>query len=115
MPSPRHLLVVCGGRGYRCNAEDGTALRGGEGIVQVIPCPGAGLLLCVTSFDIEAIGSDGPIWRTRRIALDGMRGVRLDAGALVGLASTPMETEWLKFRVRLADGSVLGGWPEAEA
>lgn len=67
--------------------------------------------LLINNQDLEflCIGEVGLIWATHRISWDGFRRIRLGRETLEGEAWSPIDEQWLPFRVNLADGSVIGG------
>jgi len=55
------------------------------------------------------VGAEALLWATPRISWDGFRGIQVDHEVLRGEAWSPVDDNWSFFRVKLADGSVVGG------
>lgn len=109
-PSRTHFLVVAGGRGYLCNAED--PRRSSE--VPCYPIAGvhvaaeAGLLLLNDFTTVTALGRDGVAWKTGRISWDGITFDRVDAMEAEGRASDPTGPA-RRFVIDLGTGGYQGG------
>lgn len=67
-----------------------------------------GVLLLLSPWAITAIGADGPLWVTSRIAIDGCRVDEISDGWIRGVAD-PDDIEPRDFAVDLATGEVIGG------
>ena len=61
-----------------------------------------------TPIDFEAIGATGRIWRSKRVALDGIRSLALN-GSVLNAEAYAMEDEWLPFTIDVQTGQVEGG------
>jgi hypothetical protein len=66
------------------------------------------MLLLVTGWAITAVGSDGDLWTTDRIAIDGLRVDEVSDGWARGVAD-PDDDEPRDFALDLATGRVIGG------
>jgi hypothetical protein len=55
------------------------------------------------------LGPTGLIWHTRRLSWDGFDQVRIAGGEMTGLAWSPMDERWHRFRVDLSSGRSVGG------
>lgn len=73
-PSPVHLVVLVNGRGYYIDTRTFGAIvpMDMEPISQTKSIPRIGLLVLCSPWQIVAYGRDGELWRTARIAVDGI-------------------------------------------
>ena len=55
-------------------------------VVAVRSAPGDGLLLLATPRRVVAVGDDGPVWRTPRLAIEGLHLGEQADGKLPGIA-----------------------------
>ena len=108
-PDGHSVIVIAGGQGYIIEPSSRQATGTfGVDITGVIR-NGAEQLIASTFTDLEAIGREGPQWRTRRLSWDGLRSLRVEDGELVGEGWTPAGDQWIAFRVDLASGIAIGG------
>ncbi len=73
-PSPRHLVAVVDGLAYlvdTADPRDGATILS-DMVRQVAPVE-TDLLLLATTLDIVALGSEGPVWQTKRLVVDDLR------------------------------------------
>lgn len=68
----------------------------------------AALLLLTTPWSSTAVGAEGPLWSTPRIAVEGIRIDEIDGGWLRGVAD-PEDDEPRDFAIDLRNGEVVGG------
>ncbi len=73
-PSPRHLCVVARGEGYVVNVEDPDKVEQVKAapIMDVRAVVSRGLLVFADPWEIYAYGEHGLVWRTGRIAVEGL-------------------------------------------
>lgn len=110
-PSPTGLCVIERGTVFLGDVRD----PGGFSVVDTKgPVVGAeeltseGLLLLLTPWEITAVGTDGVLWTTGRIAIDGLRVDEVDGGWVRGVAD-PDDEEPRDFALDLVNGHVIGG------
>lgn len=114
-PSPTGLCVV-----ERGTAFLGDVLRPAD--FEVVPTAGPvvsaeeltteAILLLLTPWAITAVGTDGVLWTTQRIAIDGLRVDEASDGWARGVAD-PADDEPRDFALDLRTGEVIGGAPVA--
>lgn len=74
-PSPNHLCVVVDGEAYLTDVErprDGAVVAHDQ-VGQVVAVEGRPLLLLVRFIDIVALGPQGIVWKSQRLAVDDLR------------------------------------------
>ena len=69
----------------------------------------AGLVLSRQGLAFLRLGPDGLLWHTRRLSWDGFDEINFDGNTLSGLAWSPVDDEWLPFKVDLRSGASSGG------
>jgi hypothetical protein len=111
-PSPVVLCVVARGEAYfiDVNAPDGWwALE--DAPVVVVRCAVAeNLLVLATPWRVIAVSDSGVVWRTSRVAIDGISLGEPAGGELVGVAD-PDDDEARDFAVELRSGYHRGCFP----
>jgi hypothetical protein len=112
-PNKNRLLVVARGDAYLIDLRDPTdykALSTGVPVVAVKPVPRENVLLLATPWDVSAIGKDGVLWTTGRLAIDGLRLDESHGGWIAGVAD-PRDLEPRDFAIDLRTGKHEGGVP----
>lgn len=106
----RCTIVVAGGQAYMIEPEQRTLLTTfGGGIESAIPAPAVDLLIFSDATCLEAWGTNGMQWRTRRISWDGIWDLGVQQDRLRGLAWNAIEDREEPFSVDLKTGEVEGG------
>jgi hypothetical protein len=112
-PNKNRLLAVARGDAYLIDVEDPAnyeALSTGGPVVAVKPIPGENVVLLATPWDVTAIGPDGVLWTTGRLAIDGLRLDESQGGRVAGVAD-PKDLEPRDFVIDLHTGKHEGGVP----
>jgi hypothetical protein len=108
-PDPLRLCVISRGAGYFVDSRNPKHWCG-SGIFpvkHVLAAPDAGLLLLAGFTDVEAWNVDGPVWRSARISIDGLRSLRVEGAQLRGEGWYP--NCWEEFTLDLRTGEHQGG------
>jgi hypothetical protein len=109
-PNARAVLVIAGGQGYIIDPERCVATETfGGGLREVFLHPAKESLV----FDDQgirflALGSNGWLWKSRRVSWDGFRNLRQNGEIVMGEAWAPPDT-WEPFAIDLNTGDVIGG------
>ena len=112
-PNKKRLLVVARGDAYLIDTQDPTnyeALSTGGPVVAIKPIKKENVLLLATPWDVTAIGQDGVLWTTGRLAIDGLRLDESQDGRVAGVAD-PRDLEPRDFVIDLRTGQHEGGVP----
>jgi hypothetical protein len=104
----RSVIVIAGGQGYVVNSDSQEVSTFG-GALTGIAYRGVDRFVFSTFTELEAYGTTGLRWRTRRLSWDGFRSFRAEGGILQGEAWTPIGEKWTEFSVDLSTGEATGG------
>jgi hypothetical protein len=110
-PDPRRALVVAAGAGYLVDTADPEEWDAIDivPILRVIDASHLRLLVFHDYTSFSAWGGDGFVWRSRRVAYDGIRVTAVGTTSVEGFAwSSPREAE-VPFELDLATGIHVGG------
>ena len=110
-PSPTGLCVVERGTAFLGDVlrpDRFTAVKTAGPVVAAYEVASEDSLLLVTPWAITAIGREGVLWTTERIAIDGLRIDEVAHGWLRGV-SDPDDEEPGDFAVEIATGRLVGG------
>jgi hypothetical protein len=109
-PDPGRLCVITQGAAYLVDVATRrfVLLSQSDPVIFVTSLTEVGLLLLATPWRVLAIGRDGPVWQTERLAIDGLRLDETDGSRLVGVAD-PDSPEPRDFVIDLLNGSHRGG------
>jgi hypothetical protein len=108
-PNGTDAIVVAGGQIYDVDPERRFLNETFAGMVDTItPVPDLNLYVFGTSIDFQAIGPNGRVWRSGRIALDGIRSLSLEGTTLKGEAYD-LGDRWLRFSLDVRSGRHTGG------
>jgi hypothetical protein len=109
-PNRHDVIVVAGGDAYVVNPETRT-LQDNFGVVieTITPVPNQNYCIFGTSTGFEAVGPGGRVWRSDRIALDGIRSVHVEGSTLKGEAYNGFD-KWLPFSVDVLTGASDAWW-----
>lgn len=108
-PNGTDVIVVAGGEVYVVDPES-RALKENFGgtFTTILAVTERNLYIFGTTIDFEALGPEGRLWRSKRIALDGLRSVAVDGETLSGEAWC-IESEWRPFSLDIRSGKHTGG------
>lgn len=111
-PRPDVICVVARGDAYFINVDDPERWWTLEDspVVAVRGAVTEGLLLLATPWRVVAVGEAGVVWRTSRIAIDGISLGEVSGGVVVGVAD-PNDDEAQDFTIELRTGHHRGGFP----
>ncbi len=109
-PNGRDVIVIAGGQAYIIDPETRSLVThfGGQ-IEKIIDVPELQEIVFGNGLWFACIGSEGLMWKTRRLSWDGMRSLLLDVTTLSGEAYDPRDDSWWPFSVDLTNGQVEGG------
>ncbi len=110
-PNPTRMCVVERGTPFLVNVlrpSEWTVVRLNGPVMRVSELVAQELLLLTTPWSITAVGVDGPLWSTARIAAEEIRIDEVEAGWLRGVADPRVE-EPREFAIDLRSGEVVGG------
>ncbi len=109
-PNGVDVIVVAGGEAYVVNPATHSLQENFGGAFETISeVPDAKYLIFGTSTDFVAVGPAGRVWRSERIALDGVRSLHLDGLTLKGEADNGFD-KWLPFSVDVLTGACDPWW-----
>lgn len=112
-PNPSRICVVARGDAYLIDVvapERYQTIDTAGPVLEVRALIKQNLLLLVTPWTITAVGEHGVCWRTRRLAIEGVRLDEADGNWLAGVAD-PDSDESRDFAVDLTTGRHEGGVP----
>ncbi len=114
-PNGKSVIAISGGLGYIVDPEHQTLLGSIAGCIwHVTKYQGENLLIFGDNCGFEAIGESGIVWKTRRIAWDEMRNIRLIGSTIYGEARE-LDDSWTPFEVDAKTGQLLkGSWVSKE-
>ncbi|MGO4549566.1 hypothetical protein AB4059_00460 [Lysobacter sp. 2RAF19] len=105
----KHVLVIAGGAAYVVDPATQSIVESfGGHIESCTPTADASGFLLSDSTDIELINGSGRVWRSRRLAWDGLRILEVTLHEIRGEARH-FEDSWHPFRVNLSNGQATGG------
>ncbi|GAA0616268.1 hypothetical protein HPO96_00430 [Kribbella sandramycini] len=110
-PSPVRLCVVDRGTAFLADVlapARSEQLEIDDPVMDVRPAVSERLLLLIGRWTITAVGPDGIVWTSPRIAFDGLRVDEIGDGLLRGVAD-PEDDEPRDFAVDLRTAQVVGG------
>lgn len=105
----KHVLVIAGGTAYVVDPAKKSIVEsfGGQ-IESCTPTPDASGLVLSDLTDIELVKGSGRVWRSRRLAWDGLRVLQVTRHDIFGEARH-YDDSWHPFRVSLLNGQATGG------
>lgn len=106
-PDPNSLCVVARGDGYLVDTNsppDFTCVKASP-IMAVYPIVGQGFLIFCDPWEVFAYNKNGLLWRTGRIAIDGISIIDISANIIRGVADR-MDTPESEFIIELENGTV---------
>ena len=110
LPDPEKLCVVSRGAGYVVAARDPRSweMVRAVPIIDVRAVPSAGMVVFANFTEMVAYGAEGPRWRTKRLAWDGLKIVEVTDTSIIGEYWDIREEATQKFEVDLATGAHHG-------
>lgn len=111
MPHPDGVraLVFAAGDAWEIDPVSREAACVATAVDAVLAVPGsADLVLSEQGLWLLRLGPDGAVWRTRRLAWDGLRGLAVEGDMIVGEA-WDLPDLWVAVSVTLATGEATGG------
>ena len=110
-PDPYKVCVVATGAGYIVNTRDPRDWEAVASvpIIDVVSAQTARLIIFADYTELVAYGEDGMKWRTKRLALDGLRIIEVGECTLVGEYEDLRSESVQRFEVDLLTGSSRGG------
>jgi hypothetical protein len=111
MPDSERLCVVARGAGYVVTASKPDVWEAVRAIpiTDVRAIPAAGLVVFADYTEMLAYGEDGPKWRTKRLAWDGLKILAVGDRTLMGEYLDIRQDAMQRFEVDLATGTARGG------
>jgi hypothetical protein len=111
-PSPHVVCIIARGDAYFIDVREPQqwCVLDDAPVIAVKAVTEAGLLLIATPWRVIAYGAAGVVWRTSRIAIDGLQLGDVEDGMLTGLAD-PGDSESREFVIELRTGYHRGGFP----
>ncbi|HUZ23321.1 MAG TPA: toprim domain-containing protein [Streptosporangiaceae bacterium] len=109
-PNPDNLCVLVRGTAYLVDVTDHSyrPVAVSAPVVAAVPVAVPGVLLLATPWHVIGVGPDGVVWRTERLAIDGLRLDEADESRLIGVAD-PESAEAREFVIDLRSGTHEGG------
>ena len=108
-PNGSHVIIFAGGQGYTIDPDTRSLIKTWGGAVEIaIEFQDRRVIVLGDGLWFEAIGETGTLWRSKRISWDGMQGITLSEGRILGEAWNP-DGFWVPFSVDLTTGEVEGG------
>lgn len=110
-PSPSRLCVIARGAAYLLDTvslANSQYIETGGAITSIRRAFEEKLLLLCTDWAVVAIGEAGLLWRTPRLAIEGLRLDEVDSWRARGVAD-PDSDETRNFMIDLTTGDIVGG------
>ena len=109
-PNQGFLIVVAGGEGFVIDPKTRELVdQVGGGIEGSLMVSEAGLLLLYDSTTVRAIGTNGELWRTRRVSWDGIWDLQYGGGIVTGVSYDAIAELEVTFQINVSSGLVTGG------
>jgi hypothetical protein len=103
------VVVVAGGLGYVVTVSSRGLVRTfGDDVMHVVPLEGGNDFLIISNTDVERHNARERIWRSHRIAWDGIGRVEVSGSYLLGQARH-FDESWHQFKLSLVTGTHEGG------
>ena len=109
-PDGRHAVVIASGDLWIVDPDDRSAellLSAIEAALDVQDPDG--WIFSRQGLALARLGPTGLIWHTRRLSWDGFDQLTIVGNEIKGLAWSPLEDQWLPFRVDIRTGISQGG------
>lgn len=110
-PNGQHAIVIAGGLAYVIDPVNKQLLHClSDYIVYAFFYPQRQWLI-INDWNtfFWALGPEGEVWRSRRIAWDEMRSIQVKDNILTGESSDLGDDQWVPFSLNLDNGAVEGG------
>jgi hypothetical protein len=108
-PNRQQVLVVSAGAMWCIDPDSRVGKEIAPAVFRIWQLECGDLLIDKQGLSYARLGGSGVVWHTPRISWDGFQNVRFKAGQLTAEAWSPLEDQWLPFRVDLEIGRVEGG------
>ena len=109
-PDGSQVVVIAGGACYIVDPESRESEDSfGGWITAAYEIPELNKLILQTPISFIALSSEGILWETERISMDGFRDLKFKESKLIGEAWSPVEGPWHKFELDLNSGKFTGG------
>lgn len=110
-PDPAMLCAISGGYAYVIDTRAPQQFQrvGYRPVTEVLPLPAAGLLLFASFHSVEAWGSGGRQWQTRRLSWEGLRLGAATGETLTGWGWDLRSDTEMEFVIDLRTGEHTGG------
>jgi len=109
-PNKRDFIVVAGGDGYVIDpVTRQCSNRFGGDIDTIISLPELTAIVFGNGLWFEALGTNGYLWRSKRISWDGIQNIKQEGLLLSGEAWSPPDDCWYPFSLDLQSGEFTGG------
>jgi hypothetical protein len=107
-PDGESAIVIAGGECYIVDVSERRLIEnfGGQ-FTSVMQVPNKSMVVLESPTGFEAVGSNGRVWRSKRVSWDGIRNVVIHEDQLIGEAWNL--DSWLPFRLDLDTGKHEGG------
>ena len=104
-------LVVAGGQGYWVSLIDRAVRYQHRFIAAAGSIPGHRSVVVADYWCVALLSTNGLVWETRRVSLDGITFKELSETLIIGEAEVPGGVA--SFEVDVASGEARGGWDES--
>ena len=105
------VLVVAGGQGYWVSLLDRAVRYQHRFIAAAAAVPSQRAVVVADYVSLALLSTNGVVWDTRRVSLDGITFKDVSETLIVGEAEVP--DGFASFEVDVASGEVRGGWDES--
>jgi hypothetical protein len=108
-PNGNDVLVLARGSLWQVNPTTEERQRLSGDVCQLWSLGTTRVLCDVSGQSFLCVGSEGVVWATRTISMDGFQNIRIGENTLEGEAWSYADDAWHPFQVNLTDGHVTGG------
>ena len=109
-PNQRDAVVIAGGDLWIVDPEARTSVKLLSAIDQSLEVNDPdGWVFSKQGLALARLGPEGLLWHTRRLSWDGFDKLEIGEKEIQGLAYSPFDDQWHRFRVDLRTGESTGG------
>ena len=110
-PDPDSLFVIASGQGYLVSSEAPETWQSIDEcpITGITDIPELGTIVISDLLCVAGYGADGRLWRSDRLAYDGIKLLSADVRSIEGLAWSAPEEGYVPFTVDPVTGAHTGG------